>query len=151
MTDTMLTYDGITQPINDWALDYGIYPNVITDRLASGWTTERAITTPMIVAPDQKLNPEHMPSLPKPARKAPRQLLRYEFDGETLTLSEWSDRMGINRDVLRQRLRLGMEIGDALTRPVRQTGPGVVQNLGASMGTGAGCTTQDFPEIEFSQ
>lgn len=151
MTDTMLTHDGITQPITEWALDYGIYPGVITDRLASGWTTERAITTPMIVAPDQKLNPDHMPSLPKRARTAPRQPLRYEFEGEALTAREWAERMGIEPYVLRQRLRIGMELGDALTRPVRKLTRGVGKNFQGLTGTGAGCATQDFPKIEISQ
>ena len=64
MTDAMLTHDGITQPITEWALDYGIYPNVITDRLARGWSVDRAIITPMVTAPHQRLDHKHLPDLP---------------------------------------------------------------------------------------
>lgn len=71
MTDTMLTHDGITQPVTEWALDYGIYPNVITDRLARGWTIDRAITTPMIVAPRQQLIPHYMPGMSRRPGRPP--------------------------------------------------------------------------------
>lgn len=150
MSDTNLTHDGITQPITEWALDYGIYPSVITDRLARGWSVERAITTPMIALPDQKLCPDHMPKLPR-VRRTQSTNRRFQFDGLTLTIPQWSQRVGIAAHVLRTRIRKGMEIGEALTRPVRTTGPGVGKNFQELTGTGAGCATQDFPKIEISQ
>lgn len=63
--ENSITLDDITQPVVEWALDYGIYPSVILDRLARGWPVERAITTPMVTVPRQRLNSEHMPGLPK--------------------------------------------------------------------------------------
>lgn len=79
MTDCdMLTIDGVTKPIVEWALDYGIYPNVITDRLERGWSVDRAVTTPMIATPRQRLLVKHLRNLPAlkrigrpPGRKAP--------------------------------------------------------------------------------
>ena len=44
---TTLTYDGVSQSIVDWALDYGITPSIIIGRLERGETIDRAITTPM--------------------------------------------------------------------------------------------------------
>ena len=72
MIDTMITFDGLSQPLNDWALDYGIYPDVITDRLARGWSVERTITTPMAVAPSQRLLPAYLPNLPPLPRRTSR-------------------------------------------------------------------------------
>lgn len=46
--------------------------------------------------------------------------VRIEFNGETKTISEWAEYLGINRNVLYSRLRNNWEIEDALTRPVRR-------------------------------
>jgi hypothetical protein len=152
MTD-MLTHDGITQPINEWALDYGIYPSVITDRLARGWTTQRAITTPMIVAPGQQLLHTHLPGIPRPRRKAkpksssPRPRNRLVVSGDVaLTISQWSELTGISKQSLRNRIRRGMTMADAIAVGILPSGrPGVGKNFAPSTGTGAGSTTQDIP------
>lgn len=52
---TELTFDGTTQPISEWALDYGITPAVIIARLERGLSIEEAITKPMVVARGQRL------------------------------------------------------------------------------------------------
>lgn len=118
----MITLDGLTQPIIEWALDYGIYPAVITDRLARGWTVERAITTPMTVAPRQRMDGTHLPGLPKLKRKprvpSPLPKLQrgrlYQHDGESFTLAQWSEVCGISVDALRSRIRHGMTIDQAI-------------------------------------
>jgi hypothetical protein len=45
--DTKLEFNGVKQPISEWALDYGIMPVVIIGRIRRGWNVEDAITTPM--------------------------------------------------------------------------------------------------------
>lgn len=42
----MLTYRGQTKPLADWANERRIKANTLKARLATGWTTERALTTP---------------------------------------------------------------------------------------------------------
>jgi hypothetical protein len=42
------------------------------------------------------------------------------FDGATLTVSEWARRVGMQCETLRTRLRRGMSLEIALTRPVRK-------------------------------
>lgn len=42
-----------------------------------------------------------------------------EWNGESLTVSQWADRTGIGGHTILFRLRKGWEIGDALSRPVR--------------------------------
>lgn len=157
MTDTMLTHDGITQPITEWALDYGIYPNVITERLERGWTAERAITTPMIVAPQQRLCPKHLLNLP-PLRSSPkrpkggskgnggsRPSIFVEFAGDRLSFQQWSERTGIAASTLRKRIKAGWPVEIALSAGCMSGKAGVVKNFAPSLGTGAGSTTHDFP------
>lgn len=171
MTDTMLTLDGISQPITEWALDYGIYPAVITERLERGWAVERAITTPMAVAPSQQLNGEHLPGLrdllaqkrakrpkrpkqpkppktPKPSRSRATTI---DHNGLSLTIAQWSERSGVAYTTLRRRLLDGWLIEHALTVG-RMNGRGrVVKNFLAFEGTGGGRHAQDISELEFSE
>ncbi|MEW9838088.1 hypothetical protein [Mesorhizobium marinum] len=51
-----LTHDGITQPIVEWALDYGIPPGLILKRLQRGMSVGPAITTPMRARPGDVLD-----------------------------------------------------------------------------------------------
>jgi hypothetical protein len=39
------------------------------------------------------------------------------FNGETMTLPDWADRLGIKRKVLERRIRDGWSVEDALTKP----------------------------------
>lgn len=43
----MLTHNGITQNITDWALQLGMRPGTLAERLRLGWTPERALTQPL--------------------------------------------------------------------------------------------------------
>lgn len=42
--------------------------------------------------------------------------------GETLTLTQWSERFGISKTTLKERLNSGWPIEDALLKPVRPRG-----------------------------
>jgi len=42
--------------------------------------------------------------------------------GETYTISQWSDRLGISKHVIASRLRKGWSVERALTQPVKQKG-----------------------------
>lgn len=68
MTD--LTHDGITQPISEWAADYGIPCKLIRSRLRRGWSVERAITEPMQVWRGEKLKADDLEDKPE-TRPAP--------------------------------------------------------------------------------
>lgn len=49
-----------------------------------------------------------------------------EHDGQRLTLAEWAERTGINRNTIAARLRVGASVADALTRkPARRIDEGV--------------------------
>ena len=47
-----------------------------------------------------------------------RNTVRYEFNGETLSLSEWSKRIGVKMNVLYARLRRGWSIEKTLSTPL---------------------------------
>lgn len=51
-----LTFDGITQPICEWALDYGIPAATIMARLHQGMSVEKAITKPIRTRPGVTLD-----------------------------------------------------------------------------------------------
>ena len=55
---------------------------------------------------------------------------KYEFDGESHTLREWSEISGIHCNVLYRRLNSGMTIGEALSRPVRVKNRAVIEHDG---------------------
>jgi len=170
-SNDLLTYDGVTQPITEWALDYGIPAELIIDRINAGLSVEDAITAPMEVAPGQRLPDQQ-----------PKKNVTYTHDGQTLTLGEWARCAGIKYGTLRYRVNgAGMSIGDAINmakhakpgsasrvdpKPlpngfaitigtvrieITDLGRGVVSNLKAFEGTGAGSAAQDRPEIDFSQ
>ena len=42
-----LTHNGRTMILRDWATEIGISPNALAQRLYLGWSTERALTTPL--------------------------------------------------------------------------------------------------------
>jgi hypothetical protein len=107
----LLTLDGLTQPIREWALDYGIPAKLIQSRLAKGWTVEQAITEPMPVSAGDKL-PE--------SKRIDRRAHLYTHDGRTLTIKEWAERTGISRSYLTKRLRLGMPIAEAIAPVPKQ-------------------------------
>ncbi|MER9763714.1 hypothetical protein [Mesorhizobium sp. M0138] len=66
----LLTFDGITQSINEWALDYGIRTELIIARLKRGAEVERAITLPMRATPGERLPEMTWPSQPRAAEAA---------------------------------------------------------------------------------
>jgi hypothetical protein len=49
----MLTFNGTTQCVADWATDLGVYPQRLRDRLKAGWSVEKTLTTPS-AAPRQR-------------------------------------------------------------------------------------------------
>ncbi|TGU87725.1 hypothetical protein EN794_050545 [Mesorhizobium sp. M00.F.Ca.ET.151.01.1.1] len=184
---TVLTFEGITQPVTEWALDYGIAPAVIVARLERGVSVEQAITTPMVTARGQKLKGEHLESYIADQRYAWRRDRRlviraamkagklaaseaarqhkasqqargkgrvYTFDGQSKTLEQWSQQIGVAASTLRKRVTAGWPIERVLTstdgRADRHR-PGVVSNFETLRGTGAGSTAQEIPEITFSE
>jgi hypothetical protein len=100
---TELTYDNITQPIEEWALDYGIPAHLIRNRLRKGWSVERAITEPMRTTPGERLKENEAPEQPKPCAL-------YTYNGRTLTPREWAEETGLKIEVIYNRAKRGMPL-----------------------------------------
>lgn len=43
----LLTFNGKTMPLSDWAAEIGMRPQALTHRIVRGWTVEKALTTPL--------------------------------------------------------------------------------------------------------
>lgn len=156
---TILAHEGFEQPIKEWALDYGVTPGIIIARLERGMSVADAIVTPMAVAhAGQQLPIFHKQQAdrhPQQERERRPINVRHEHDGHALTVGEWARRTGLKEHTIRRRLRDGWSIEQAIGYPPmppngRRT-PGVVSNLPAIEGTGAGSTAQEIPEITFSE
>jgi hypothetical protein len=77
--------------------------------------------------------------------------LLYTYLGQRWLLSELSEITGVSRDTLRERIAAGWTMEQALGTPTpKQRRAGVVSNLPAFEGTGAGSTAQETPNIIFS-
>jgi hypothetical protein len=84
-----------------------------------------------------------------PSVKAPRKPScrpkTYEYDGQSLTILEWSERSGVNSQTLAWRLAQGWPMARALIKPSR----GVVKDFHKSFGDRRPRAPQDCTEIEF--
>ena len=92
-----LTFDGKTRYIADWAELLGMQRTMIYNRLNSGWSFERALSTP-------------------PGANVKQATLTHK--GRTQTVAEWTKERNFGRTVIRQRLKLGWSVERAIETPV---------------------------------
>lgn len=167
--ETILEHDGIQQPVIDWALDYGITPAIIIGRLERGLSIADAITTPMQTGfRGQRLPIFSNEQLSRRSRDT--WTPTHTVDGITKTLTEWAEGLNLSLSSLELRLAKGMPLEVALTTPNMtlkrrfdklacskagrygaHTPPGVSDDLDAGLGTGAGRSVQENPEIIFQK
>lgn len=112
--ETLLAYDGITQPITEWALDYGITSDTILERLRLQWPVGMAITLPMIV-PDGYRLPKSITDKASTVHEL-NAGSPIECRGTNLTLGQWAAQLGTKVETLKRRLCKGMSIEAALTK-----------------------------------
>ena len=101
----LITYNGKTQNMTQWARELGVSRGLIKDRLKSGWSVEDALT--------------------KEKREPGESILNrfLTYNGKTMTASRWADELGINKGTLSYRLnQLGWSTEKALSTPVRKRG-----------------------------
>lgn len=91
----LITFNGKTQCLKDWACEIGIDRASLRQRLAK-YPLEIALTRP-------------------------KRIYRREItlNGETLNIAQWSKKCGVNRRTLSTRFRAGWSDSKALTTPVR--------------------------------
>lgn len=103
-SNKMITFQGVTLCVTDWARRQGIPKQCLQDRLWRGWDIETALTLPA----DPK-------NSVKQREKGKHTTLTY--DGVTLSVPDWADRQGLTRSALYYRLDQGWSVEDALTTP----------------------------------
>lgn len=96
----LLTHNGLTLPVAEWAERLGINANTIRVRLWEGFTTEAALTPARYKSPDHTLTHE----------------------GQTLPVSAWAKRLNIKADTISARLSRGKTVEQALM-PATRRGP----------------------------
>lgn len=127
MSPHLLTHEGETKSISEWARDYGIPAKLIKARLAKGWTVERAITCPMRAAPDAL--PDDFAELPTKPKREPKPKAvrlpavgplarsntpRFTIGHQTMTLRQWAAHLGVHYRKAWARAKLGWSIEEAL-------------------------------------
>lgn len=126
----LLTVEGTTQPITEWALDYGIPCALIRSRLKRGWSEERAVTEPMRVIHSARLTAADMRDEPPPPRpvvpspfpplppmratadtsdrvrkRKPYAVRGYTYNDVTKSLKGWAEHLGISVQAMHARLK----------------------------------------------
>jgi len=143
-TARLLTYKGETLPLSGWAARFGIDMKTLSQRIRSGWDVVSALETPVRHNPAvtmftlhgktqsmsawaRELGISHLTIRKRQAEGLPVEAIlspptppetqrEIEFDGETLTLTQWADRIGITTENLKARLDR-LPIDEALTLP----------------------------------
>ena len=100
-TNRLVEINGVTKNISEWATELGINYQSVHARLRYGWDIVAALTT--------KANP---------AGKSFVEGTLVEFRGEFKTVKAWAETYGLKTDTVRQRLRKGFSIEQALLTPI---------------------------------
>lgn len=122
--DQQFTIDGETRSAADWCNLHGVRLTTAQARLRQlGWPAERAFTLAANEArsqANQKSRQSFNPSVPRRKRSASESTPRFEHNGESLTLTEWSERSGIKKGTLAKRLHDGWSFAEAISTPARR-------------------------------
>lgn len=94
----LLTFNGDTKCMQEWADELGLNYITIHSRLSKGWTIEEALSTSR-----------------KEGHRSRSKIIT--FQGKTATLPEWSEIIGIHTDTLYYRLKHGWTVENTLTIP----------------------------------
>jgi len=94
----LITHDGLTQTLAQWARTLGVSPFTLSTRIERGASIELVVRTPV------------------PWQRLPL----YEWQGQTRSLTEWARVLNISVSTLRNRLSDGWSIARTLSEPLHQ-------------------------------
>lgn len=100
-TNVNLEYKGQTKTLSEWAEITGLTAPGLTYRMSQGWTPEQIIETP------------------SRGGNLTRGGKTLTLNSETLTITQWARRLGMNKATLQVRKRNGWTDAEILTTPVR--------------------------------
>ena len=97
-SNRVITYNGQTKTLQEWAEITGINYNTLSNRFKAGWSADEALTKPIdtrfLAAP-------------------------ITYNGRTMSGTAWSHLLGLSDNAVRNRLMRGWSIEDAVTTPGR--------------------------------
>jgi hypothetical protein len=132
----LITYDGRTKNLRAWANEIGIGWRALQQRLAKGWPLEQALSAgkrelykgkPVLAPLARKAGVSPRLALYRMAAGHPMEkVLRptalshppehpLAFNGQTKSLTEWANDLGISQSALSQRLSRGWPLERALS------------------------------------
>lgn len=101
----MITYNGETHCLSEWAEILGLSYYVLRSRLNNGWTVDRMF--------NQK--PRKYTGTPSKSKQT------FTFHGKTQSTAQWAKEFGLQFMTLHSRLKNGWSIERALTEPVHKS------------------------------
>jgi hypothetical protein len=100
----LLSHDGRTKTLAEWAEVTGVKAVTLSSRIRDGWSVGAALSTPKLDEWDNK-------------RWEGREVI-LEFDGLSMNLPAWSERLGIKYATLRSRFKKGWSAEQILCQPL---------------------------------
>lgn len=144
-TNRLLTLDGVTQSVADWARELGVEYHVLANRVKAGWSDERILTQPLIPKKSHELNGEKhsfsewekITGISKgtlygrcvlrgmsmeDAVKDKNYSCRYlSYNGKTMSIADWAREYGMDASLLRRRVcEYGWSMEKAISTPARK-------------------------------
>jgi hypothetical protein len=103
----LITINGETKPLCQWARTIGVSSNVVSSRLTAGWSEQEALMMP----------------ISKHKKHKPRGLSPFPKNGRLICKKK-----GLSAETVGSRLRRGWSFKDAISTPIKpQKGPGHVR------------------------
>lgn len=109
--NVIVSANGESLTVAEWARRLGVGPGVISMRIRRGWPPEKAVTTP------QKRTSNGPSGRSGNHRRKNNVMLT--LGGETLCLAEWAKRLGATEQAIKNRLKRGWSMEEALGKPFR--------------------------------
>jgi lambda repressor-like predicted transcriptional regulator len=132
----LITYDGRTQNLRDWSQEIGISWRALQNRLAKGWPLEQALSAgkgelykgkPALAPLARKAGVPARLALHRKAAGHPMEKVLQPgvlsrplhhpltFNGQTKSITEWANELGISQSALSNRLSRGWPLERALS------------------------------------
>ena len=112
----MVTLEGRTQTLTQWAAEVGLSEAVVFNRVRLGWSEEKTLTT--AVDSTQSSSAGKGWADRRARHPGPRLIT---VDGQTRSISEWAREIGVRPTVINARIKAGWpEAVAATTRALRQ-------------------------------